>query len=157
MTTASQAFAVIRSVIEGDPPEDGATWGSAAVQLLWYGDPNQIIPDFPAPFGFTLFEAGVSGVIERGGGSGQLRHRNPAAAEFFVCTPKDSGQQRGTDIAEQVAALFRSYNESGVTVENATVYPSVDGSQLKPPGADTDVGNYLVAACGIEFRFDLIG
>lgn len=156
MTTLSQANATIRSVIEAAPPVDGAAWGGAPLALLWYGDPNEI-PEFPKPFLFTYFEAQISRVIERGGGAGHLRHRNPAMADVLVFTPKNSGLQRATDIAEQVAALFRGQIGGGVVVESATPYPAVDGSEFKPPGLDVDVGNYMVAVCGIECRFDLIG
>lgn len=157
MTTASEACGVIRTVLEATPPQDGARFGAAPIALFWYGDPDQTLPEFPTPFAFTMFEAERSGVIEIGGGRGANRHRNPALATVYVCTPKDTGQQRATDIAEGVATLFRSYKDNGITCDSATVYPAVDGTRLNPPGSDSDVGNYMVAACEIEFYFDLIG
>lgn len=159
MTTLSQANAAIRSVIEAAPPVDGAQWGAEPLALLWYGDSQETneIPEFPKPFLFTYFEATISSTIERGGGAGHLRHRNPASASVMVFVPKETGQQRATDIAERVAHLFRGQIGSGVVIESVTPYPAVDGSEFKPPGVDVDVGNYMVAVCGIEFRFDLIG
>lgn len=158
MTTPSQAYAAFRAVIENATITDGAQFGSGPVAMLWYGDPNQVIPDFPQPFAFTIFDAATrASVIEIGGGRGANRHRNPSIASVFVCTAKDSGQQRSTDIAEQIAALFRPYNANGIICESATVYPTVDGTALKPPGSNSDVGNYMVAACEVEFYFDLIG
>lgn len=156
MTTFSQASSVIRSVIEAAPIVDGAAWGASSVDVYWHGDPNEGLPDTPRPFLFTFFEATSSRPIERGGGAGHLRHRNPASARVLVLTPKGTGMQRATDIAEQVAQRFRGQIGNGVVIESVTVYPAADGSGFAVPGVE-DAGNYLIAECGIEFRFDLIG
>ncbi len=154
MTTASTAHAVFRSVIDGATITDNGS----AVPLRYYGDNNDDLPDVPTPFVYVVFDAFKAEVIEMGGaGRGSNRHRNFGTCDAFVFVPKGTGMKRATDIAETIAALFRSYRLNGVTCETATVFPGGNGSDIKPDGMDSEVGNYLWAGCQIEFYHDVIG
>jgi hypothetical protein len=154
MTTATAAFAVIRSVMEGATPLNPKT--SEALAMRWRGEPNPPLPNTPAPFVYTLFSASRSGFIENGGGAGHNRHRNPGAAEILIFIPNDWGEAEGTKIAEAFQALFLSYSDNGVTVTDATVYPGGSGSDIAVPGLE-EPGNYIWAGCDVEFYFDQIG
>jgi hypothetical protein len=157
MTTASDAHAVIRTLLESSVPNDGSEFGGGPIVLRWFGDNDGPLPPVEQPFAFIIFDASRSSVIERGGGAGHLRHRNPAIADVFVFTEIRSGLKRATDIAEQVAAIYRSVNQGGVVVEAVTVYPGGPGSQMQVAGLSAEVGNYMWSGCSIEFRYDLIG
>jgi hypothetical protein len=149
MTTATQAFGTIRSVMEGATPLNQKT--SEALPMRWRGEPNP-----PAPFVYTLFSASRSGLIENCGGDGNNRNRNPGAAEILIFIPNDWGEKEGTKIAEAFQALFLSFSGGGVTVTDATVYPGGNGSDIAVPGLE-EPGNYIWAGCDVEFYFDLIG
>ncbi|MEH2476245.1 hypothetical protein V1281_002586 [Nitrobacteraceae bacterium AZCC 2161] len=154
MTTASEAYATVRAVIEAAAPLDPNS--GAKIPLRWRGEDNPPLPDLPAPFAFTLFGASRSSTIENGGGRGANRHRNFGVAEIFVFIPKDWGERYGTDFAEAFASALRPYRDNGVTCEDATVYPGGDGAQISVPGL-TEPGNYFWSACEANFYFDLIG
>lgn len=154
MTTASDAHAFIRSRMEANIPNDP---NGTPVTLRWRGEVGDPLPDSPSPFAFTLFDATISGVIEIGGGRGRNRHRQPSSAEVYIFVPNGWGLKPATDLAETIAALFRSINQSGVTVESATVYPGGPGSELSIPGLPSESDNYMWSAVGIEFHYDLIG
>lgn len=158
MTTPSDAHVFIRSYLEASIPVDGAAFGGAAIDLRWHGDRQKALPSEASPFAFTFFDT-VSRArpIEMGGGRGRNRLRNFGTADVFVFTPKFTGLKRATDIAEQVAALFRPVNQSGVHVESATVYPGGPGSEIKPPGLESDVAKYFWSCCSIEFYHDQVG
>ena len=125
--------------------------------LRWRGEDGGPLPDTPSAFAFTIFDATVSSVIEIGGGRGRNRHRQPSSAEVYIFVPNGWGLKPATDFAEAIAALFRSINQSGVTVESATVYPGGPGTELSVPGLPSDVENYIWSAVAIEFHYDLIG
>lgn len=159
-TNAPAAYAVIRNLIEQNKP--------AAVTALRWQDQRKdsngrmALPSDPATFAYTEFLTGKSGVIENGGGRGANRHRNPGTVDILVFSPKGGGltnvSQTGClDIAEQFAALFRPFNQSGVKVDSATAYPGGDGAALKPKGFDSAVGDYFWAAVEVDLYFDLIG
>jgi hypothetical protein len=154
MTTVSEAHAFIRSRLEGNTPVDP---DGVKISLRWRGEDGGALPDTPAPFAFTTFDAAMSGPIEMGGGRGRNRHRQPSSAEVFIFVPNGWGLKPATDLAEAVATLYRAVNESGVTVDSATVYPGGPGSELSIPGLPSEVENYIWSAVGIEFHFDLIG
>jgi hypothetical protein len=156
MTTASDAFGVIRALMEANPAANPKT-GGGLIPFRWFGEKNPPLPDTAAPFIFTVFTAMRSGVIETGGGRGRNRHRNPAEADIFVFVPNEWTQKVGTDLAEIFAALLRPYNQNGVFVEDATVYPGGPGSEIAVPGMDVDVGNYFWCGVGVRFYFDLVG
>lgn len=157
MTTASEAHAFLRGLLEGTVPTDGANFSDAPIKLRWFGDNDGPLPPREVPFAFTIFDAGRSGVIERGGGRGHLRHRNPGTMDSFVFTEIRTGLKRATDISEQIAALYRSVNQSGVVVDSVTVFPGGPGSQLQVPGLSAEVGSYMWSGCSVEFYHDLIG
>lgn len=154
MTTASDAYGVIRSVIEANVPNDQ---NGRPIDLRFYGDQAPLLPSIPQPFAFILFDASRASVIEVGGGRGANRHRNPGIAAIYLFVPQDWTLKVATDLAESIATLFRSYRQNGVSCESATVYPGGLGSQMKPPGTDSEVDNYMWACCEIEFYFDLTG
>lgn len=156
MTTATEAFAVIRAVMEANAPENPKA-GGPAIAYRWFGETGPALPDQPSPFVYTVFAALQSDTIEIGGGRGANRHRNPAEADIFVFVPNGWGLGCVTDLAEHFARLFRSHRNSGVTVDSATVYPGGPGSEIAVSGLDNEAGNYIWAGCGVRFHFDLTG
>jgi hypothetical protein len=160
MTTATQAYASIRSLIEANKP-------AAVTAMRWQDEAqdsngNTSLPDTAATFIYTEFLADKSFVVERGGGVGNLRNRCPAHLEIFVLTPKGQGLvvadgSGSLNIAEAIAAFIRPYRLNGVTVESATAYPGGDGADLKPKGLDSAVDNYSWSAVEVDLYFDLIG
>jgi hypothetical protein len=156
MTTATEACAVIRAIMEANVPANPDVNGPA-IAYRWRGEPGGALPDVPAPFVFTVFGTARSGVIENGGGRGHNRHRCPGEAEILVFIPNDWGEKFGTDLAEHFAGLLRSYRSNGVTIEDATVYPGGPGSEIAVPGIENEASNYIWCACGVRFYFDLTG
>jgi hypothetical protein len=155
MTTASQAHEWFKAKLAAAALADAA---GTPLPLQWFGqNDNPVLPDLPAPFLFTVFDASPSAPIEIGGGRGRNRHRCPGSAEVFVFVPRGSGLKAATDIGEAVASLFRPLNDSGVTVDSATVYPGGPGSELSISGLPAVVGDYFYAGAGIEFHFDVTG
>ncbi|HEY0328805.1 MAG TPA: hypothetical protein VGC77_06845 [Rhodopseudomonas sp.] len=155
MTTASEAIAVIKDLIEGNPqlhPESGD-----ALPMYWQGEDAPALPGTPSPFIYTVFDAERSDTIEIGGGRGSNRHRNPGTASIFVFVPIGWGLLYGTNYAEALAAPFRSYRANGVTIDAVTVYPGGPGSEIAVPGMDNETKNYFWSGCEIEFYHDLIG
>lgn len=154
MTTATGAYAVIRARLEASVPVDS---GGNPLVLRWQAEPGEPLPDEPAPFIYTEFLADPSSLASFGGGRAQNRYRNPATVDFYVFIPNDWGLQEVTNIAEQVATLFRSYRDNDISCFDATVYPGGSGASIKPPGMDSEVGNYFYATVQVSLFFDLIG
>ena len=151
MTTASQAYTVVRNRLTSYKP-------AGLTALRWQGEDGGALPDTPAAFCYTEFVAEPASLVSFGGGRGQNRYRNPARVDFFVFVPRGQGLIVATDLAEQVATLFRSYRDSDISCFEATVHPLGDGAQLKPPGLRTsEVANYYCAAVEVAMFFDLIG
>lgn len=155
MTTASDAIAIIKAMIEANPQQHPTS--GVPLPMYWQGDDPPQLPDVPSPFIYTAFEAAKSDTIEIGGGRGSNRHRNPGAVIVFAFVPLGWGLQYGTDFAEALAAPFRSYRANGVTVDSVTVYPGGPGSEIAIPGMDTEAKNYFWSGIEAEFYFDLIG
>jgi hypothetical protein len=155
MTTASQAIAAIRAVIEGNTPVHPVT--NEPLKLGWQGEDAMALPDERVPFIYTSFESSRSNVIENGSGRGGNRHRGFAVASIIIFVPVGWGLQYGTDYAESFAALFRSYRANGVSCDAITVYPGGPGSQIAVPGIDNEATGYFWSGCEVEFYFDLIG
>ncbi|WP_445490199.1 hypothetical protein [Rhodopseudomonas sp. RCAM05734] len=155
MTTASEAIAAIRGMIEGSLPVHPTT--SVALPVSWQGEDAFVLPDQRAPFVYVLFDTVKSSTIEIGGGRGANRHRNPGSATILVFVPLGWGLQYGTDYAEHFAALFRSYRANGITCDAVTVYPGGPGSQIAVPGIENEATGYFWSGCEVEFTFDLIG
>lgn len=162
MTVAgsAEAFGVLRALLEANQP-------AAVTAYRWQNEDEDsngdvALPDTPAPFVYCEFLADPSSVIEIGGGRGANRHRCPANLELYVFVPRGTGlhQTDGSgclDIADEIAALLRSFAESGVTVDSATAAPGGAGALLKPQGLSSDVTNYFWAIVTAELYFDLIG
>jgi hypothetical protein len=158
--TAGEAFGVLRALIEANTP-------AAVTARRWQNerlDSNGVaaLPDIAATFIYSEFLADRSSAIEKSGGRGSIRYRNPAMLEIFVLVPKGTGlvNNGGTgalQLAEVLAAVFRGYSLAGLSVKSATAYPGGDGAALKPKGIDSGVDRYFWAAVEIELYFDLIG
>ncbi len=154
MTTASDAIALIKGLIEDTPllhPESGDR-----LPRYYQGDDAPVLPDTPSPFIYVMFAARKSGVIETGGGRGSNRHRNPGSVAGFVFVPLGWGLQYGTDYAEVLAAPLRSFRAGGVTVDRVTVYPGGPGSEIAVPGMDNEAKNYFWSGLEAEYYHDLI-
>jgi len=159
MTTASQAYAVIKTRIEANRPLDGS---GNVVLLRWQNqdadtDGNIGLPNIPTPFAYTEFVTDPGRLTGFGGGRGANLYRNPGRIDSFVFVPKGWGFAPATDIAEQIAALFRSYRDADISCFDATVYPGGNGSDVKPPGVQSDVDNYFWAGVEVSLHFDQIG
>lgn len=115
------------------------------------------LPDTPAPFVYTEIIVRRGGVSSYGAGRGGNTYRNPLEVTSYVFVPKDEGLSEAESIAEQIAALLRSYRSGDVSLFDATVQPGGDGADLTPPGLTSDVGNYFWAVCDCTGFFDQIG
>lgn len=154
MTTASQARVVVRTRIETGNVVDSA---SVPVPLRWQNEQGEPLPDVPAPFVYTEVLTDPGSLVGFGGGRSANLYRNPACIYSYVFVPRGSGLVEAEHIAEQIAALFRSYRDSDISCFDASVIPGGDGEQLKPPGLDNEVGNYFYAVAEINIYFDQIG
>lgn len=161
MTTATAAQAAIRARLEANRPVD--VKGNNA-RLYWPNedldsDGNDGLPDKPLAFIYTEFVGQKSYLAGFGGGPGANLWRNPSRSESYVFVPRGEGLASATDLAEQVAMLFRGYRDPAtIQCFDATVYPLGDGRGIKPPGlSNTEVDNYFCAVCEVELHFDLIG
>lgn len=159
MTTAGQARGVIRSRIENGNIVDNA---SNPVPLRWQNETadslgNIELPDTPSPFIYAEFLTDPAQLVSFGGGRFANRYRNPARLDAYVFVPKGEGLDQAESIAEQIAALFRSYRDSNISCFDATVYPGGDGASLTPPGLSSEVGSYFWAVCECSLFFDQIG
>jgi hypothetical protein len=135
---------------------------SAPVPLRWQNEAadsagNVPLPDTPSPFVYTEFITNPGTLVGYGGGRGANLYRTPAFVAAYVFVPKDEGLDEAETIAEQIAALFRSYRDSSISCFDATVQPGGDGETIKPPGLDSAVGNYFWAVTEISLHYDQIG
>lgn len=153
MTTVTQARQAIRARIE----TGNVTFGGTAVPLRWQNEDGGPLPDTPAPFVYIEFLNEGSSIVAFGGGRGGNTHRNRARVEAYVFVPKGVGLNAAEAIAEQLAALLRAYRDNHVSCFDATVIPGGDGALLKPPGLQSEVGQYFWAACEASLTFDQIG
>lgn len=152
MTTALQAYSVVRSRLENSVP----SLNGAVVGLRWQNE-SEPLPDDPAPFVFTEFTTERAFLASFGGGRGANRYRHPGLITSYVFVPNGMGLPAAVNIAEQVAAVFRSYRDSDISCFEATVYPGGAGSEIKPRGLNSEVGNYFYAVAETGLFFDLIG
>ena len=138
MTTATAAFNIIKARLEANIPNDSL---GNAVGLRWQNEDGDRLPDTPAPFIYTEFLADPAQLVSFGGGRTANRYRHPARIDFYIFVPRGWGLAEATTIAETVAALFRSFRDTDISCFEATVYPGGSGSDLKPPGLDSEVDN----------------
>jgi hypothetical protein len=153
MTTASEAYGALRSVIEG---------GAGLPPLRWQNEDEDstgavALPDTPAPFLYSDFYVDSGEQVGFGGGRFANVYRNPAWLDVYVFVPKGWGLTWATDTAESVAQLLRSYRDDLVSVIAASVRPGGDGASLRPPGLPSEVSNYFWAATEVRLFFDTIG
>jgi len=152
MTTASQAYTVLRGILT-----NGMT-----IPLRWQNEDadsqgGTTLPDTPTAFAYTEFNTDSAELVSYGGGRGANRYRNRAHLDIYVFVPRGWGLTYATDYAEQAAALFRSYRDDDISCFGASVYPGGDGAELQPPGMRSEVTNYYYAACSVDLWFDLVG
>lgn len=150
MTTASQAYAVIRARIEANKP-------AALTALRWQNEDGEALPDTPAAFAYTEFLAEPANLVSFGGGRGNNRYRHPAQIVCYIFVPRGQGLSVATDLAEQIAALFRSHRDTDISCSAATVHPGGNGADFRPAGVASEVDNYYVAVVEVPLFFDLIG
>lgn len=162
MTTASQARQVIRARIEAA----GLTANGSPLPLRFQNEEadslgNVELPAEPAPFAYIEFanEGSRGGPASFGGGRGQNRYRNQARVEGFVFVRKGDGLAQAEQLAEQIAALFRSHRDDDISCFDASVYAGGDAAQLKPSGMGNavDLGAYFYDAFDVSLFFDQIG
>lgn len=152
MTTASEAFAAIRSRLEaGD--------SGISITLRWQGEDGGALPDTPTAFAYVVFnnQGSFGAPASYGGGRGQNRYRNQALVEAFVFAPNGEGLVSAMDHAETIAARLRSFRDTDVSCFSADVIPVGEGSTVAPPGLSNEVNNYQAAVAECSFFFDQIG
>lgn len=152
MTTATQAYTVLRGILEA----------GMDIPLRWQNedadsDGNVNLPDTPSAFVYTEFVTDPAELVSFGGGRGANRYRNPARLDIWVFVPRGVGLTAALDYAETAAALFRSYRGADVSCFGASVFPGGDGADLKPPGLPSAVGNYFYSVAEVALWFDIIG
>lgn len=155
MTTASQAYTVLRTRLEANKPA-----GISA--LRWQNEFEDstgaaAIPNTPAAFAYVEFQAEFAILASYGSGRGANRYRNPARLDIYVFVPRGQGLVVAADLAEQCAAVFRSYRDTDVSCFEASVFPLGEGSELAPPGLRSEVGNYWTAVVEVGLFFDQLG
>jgi hypothetical protein len=155
MTTASGAFAVIRARCVANKPAGLSAFRFQGEDADTNGDVE--LPDTPAAFAYVEFLAEPAQLVSYGGGRGANRYRHPMRIVFYVFVPRGVGLSVATDLAEQLATLFRSYRDDDISCFDATVYPGGNGADLKPPGLSSEVNNYFWASVEVSGFYDLIG
>jgi hypothetical protein len=149
MTTVSGAFDVIKARLTAGKPE-------GLIALFWQNE-DSVLPDTPTAFVYSEFITDPALLASFGGGRGRNRYRNPGRIDCYVFVPRGEGLTVGSDLAEAVAALFRSYRDDVISCFEATVYPLGNGSDIKPPGLVSEVNNYYCVLVEVSLFFDLIG
>lgn len=166
MTTATAARQLLRARLAAGGIQNSA---AQAVPLRWQNEDvdstgSAVLAEPPAPFVYTEFNTGRAELVAIGGGAGANRYRVPLDLTSYVFVPKNDyvvnardGLAQAESIAEQIAALFRSYRSGDVSCFDASVQPGGDGADLTPPGLESEVGNYFWACCVVSGHFDQIG
>ena len=148
--TAGEAIAAVRTRLAG---------GSYSFSLYWHGDDPPILPDTPTAFAYLVFNNQGSRLVSFGGGAGNNRYRNRAMLEAFVFAPMNGadGMASLMTLAEGIAARLRSYRDATISCYGADVIPVGPGSNISPPGMQSEVSNYLCAVAEVHIEFDQIG
>jgi hypothetical protein len=150
MTTASTAHALIKARIEANKP-------ASVVSLRWQNEDGDALPAEPAPFLYTELNTERQFIAGYGGGLFLNLWRTSARIECFAFVPRGWGMSPATDLAETIAALFRSYQPDEFKCFGATVSPLGTGSGINPPGVDSEADNYYCAVAEIALHYDQIG
>ena len=156
MTTITQAREAVRARLEANPP----TSGGVPIPVRWPAETDQPLPDIPAPFVFVEFDNQGSvtrGPAAFGAGRGNNLWRNEAIVTAYVFVPNGAGVGEAEAIAEQIAALFRAHRDEHISCFRSTSNVGGPGSDLRPPGLDSEVGNYFYATAVIDLHFDQLG
>jgi hypothetical protein len=149
----------MRGIIEAASVVDSS---SEPVPFRWQNEfadslGNAELPSEPSPFVYCEFITEKAYLAGFGGGRSQNLYRNPARLDAYVFVPRGEGMDEAESIAEQIAALFRSYRDANISCFDATVYPGGDGASIQPAGMNSPVGNYFYAVTEISLHFDQIG
>lgn len=159
MTAITQAFAAIRSRLEGGSYTDGAGNALATSWLRFQGEDGGPLPDTPAPLAYIELEnfGAGRGPAAYGGGRGGNLYRNEGLINAFVFVPNGHGLSVAIALAEQVAARMRSFRDSDISCFSAVVRPIGEGTSIVPRGLRSEVNNYTCAVVEIAFHFDQTG
>lgn len=140
MTTVATVHAAIKSRLAAQLP---------AVTFR-YQNETAPLPDTPATYVFV--ELIVIRQFLAGYGSGRFGnlYRNEGFIQALVLVPiSTAGVDAGLQLAEQVAAVFRSYRDTDISCFDATV---------RPEFGRTEEGNYAhIASVEASILFDQIG
>lgn len=157
MTTAADVVAGIRARLEATTPTYAQDGETRTIGLRWQGESGGPLPDIPAPFAWTAFAGDQGRLAGFGDGRGANLYRNGGQIEAYVFVPMDWGAAVALAIAEQYAALFRSYRDATMSCFDATVDPGGPGAMLKPPGFDSEVEGYWYCGVVVSLYYDQIG
>ncbi len=153
MATSEQAFDVIRTRLDGNKP----VYNSVTLASRWPNETDTPLPATPIPFIYTEFLTDPADLVSAGGGRGNNRYRHSGRIVTYVFVPMGYGEKAAMNIADQVAAVFRSYRDTTISCFSATPYPGGEGQKLAPPGIGSAVTSYWCAFVEVEMFFDLIG
>jgi hypothetical protein len=157
MTTATQAFNALRTVLTAAPAILDAHGNT--LPFRFQNEDGGPMPDMPAAFAYVIFDVqgAGQGPVAFGGGRFQNTYRNQALLTVYVFVPAGEGLAIAADLAEQVAARTRSYRDADVSCFAASVHPYGHGSALAPPGMNSEVNSYYAAVAETVLHYDQIG
>jgi hypothetical protein len=135
---------------------------NVTISTHWPGEDSPPLPTdangAPLPFAYIDFRVSRGFLAGFGGGLGRNLYRHEDCDLFlWVAVPKGRGMKYATDLAETIAPFFRSYRDADILCTDATVMPAEDGANLQPPGVQSSVDLYYVAAVAVTVQFDLVG
>lgn len=125
--------------------------------VYWDRDAKPTLPDDPTPFVFFRLEMDRAQFISIGGGRGNNLARTDGELQGYIFIPRDWGLEQEALYGEHVAAAFRSYRTTDVSCGAVTPAPAVPGSDLMPPGLDSEVENYSCIVAAVPVFFDQVG
>lgn len=125
--------------------------------VRWDKDTREPLPDEPAPFVFFTIETDGGRYAAFGGGRGANEQHVDGELVGLVHIPRDWGLEEHATYGEHVAAAFRSYRGEHVSCGAVAPQPAIDGSNLKPPGMESEVENYACVLVAVPFFYRQIG
>lgn len=126
-------------------------------RVYWDKDAKPTDIDPEQTFVFFYVETDPGEFVSLGGGRGNNLQRVVGELVGLVHIPRDWGLEQHASHGEHVAAAFRSFRDAHVSCGAVTPQPAVDGSNLKPPGLDSEVENFTVIVVAVPFNFDQVG